>query len=236
MQLLRCTIGGRPVFVEHETPLERLAPDAEPETLACDMVYRFSQDLARLSQGVTGVALINDTCLPIVSCEYFRPDRSPKCGVRTIDRSPAVDAVATGARRFFVFGVPGALGFRFALSMNQVLEVSPALPMASLNFEHSHLAGAAVWRGGTIPVVDLAFAAKLGAIGQDTAWGRMMVVRNCANRIFAIPAAGQVRQHAVAAQVYAPDSVSLRPMRGIRGVFRFEGSPLLVPDLDALAD
>ena len=29
---------------------------------------------------------------------------------------------------------------------------------------------------------------------------------------------------------------SVRPMRGIRGIFRYEGSPLLVPDLDALVE
>ena len=234
MQLLRCSVSGQSVLVEDQAVVAALALDGAPEPLAADEVYHFSQDLTRLCQGITGVAVLRDGCLPIVSPDYFRPERSPVTSVRTITHLPPV--ATPGARRFFVFGVPGANGFQFAVSMNQVMEVARALPMAPLNFDHSHLTGVSVWRGETIPVIDLAFAARLGTIGEATPWKRMMVVRNRANRIFAIPTTGAVRQPPAASQVYAPDSVSVRPMRGIRGVFRFEGSPLLVPDLDALVD
>lgn len=234
MQLLRCSIGGKSVLVDDDALLRRVAPGVKPEALEADHVYHFSQDLTRLGQGVMGVALVNDTCLPIVSEDYFRAGRVSIASVRTIDRGVAAHASAAGARRFFIFGVPGAAGFQFAVSMNQVLEVAPALPLASLNFAHSHFAGVTVWRGDTVPVIDLAFAARLGVLVNG--WTRLMIVRNRANRIFAIPAMGQVRQPASASQVYAPDSGSVRPMRGIRGIFRFESSPLLVPDLDALVD
>ena len=109
-------------------------------------------------------------CLPVVSADYFRTDRAPAYGVRTIDRSRLTTLPEhAGARRFFVFGVPGAPGLQFALSMTQVLEVSRPLPVAPLNFEYSHFAAVAVWRGETIPVIDLAFAARLGAMRQE-AW------------------------------------------------------------------
>lgn len=236
MQLLRCHMGGKAVLVEDSTIVQDLALERVPEPLVAEEVYHFSHDLLRLSQGVTGVAVVDNACLPIVSPEYFRPDRTAASPVRTVDRSGPLPVASPGARRFFVFGAPGALGFQFALSMNQVLEVSRGLPMAPLGFAYSHYAGVAVWRGETIPVVDLAFAAKLGAIRGDAAVERMLIVRNQMNRIFAIAATGQVRQPVASSHVYAPDSVSVRPMRGIRGVFRYEGSPLLVPDLDALVD
>ncbi len=233
MQLLRCAVDGKQVLVDDEALLQRVAPGVEPEGFEADDVHHFSQELTFLGQGVMGVALFDGVCLPIVGEGYFREGRSPVAGVRTIDRV-AVEA-APGARRFFVFGIPGAAGFQFAVSLNQVLEVSPALPVASLNFEHSHLAGVTVWRGETVPVIDLAFVARLGVM--DTGWSRLMIVRNRMNRIFAIPATGHVRQPTDAAgRVYAPDSISVRPMRGIRGIFRYEGSPLLVPDLDGLVD
>lgn len=236
MQLLRCTIGDQSVLVEQESFVEQLPLTGEPEPIAADQVYHFSKDLTHLCQGITGLAVLDNACLPIVSLEYFQPERAPTFGVRAIDRSTPVAPAAAGPRRFFVFNVPGAIGFQFALSMSQVLEVTRALPMAPLNFGYSHYVGVAVWRGETIPVVDLAFAAKVGAIRSDTPWGRSIIVRNQANKIFAIAARGQVRQPSAAAQVHAPDSVSVRSMRGVRGVFRFEGSPLLVPDLDALVE
>ena len=236
VRLLRCVIGEQSVVLENEALVEELRLDQQPEVLEADDVYHFSQELARLGQGITGIALAGNFCLPVVSAQYFQSPRSAAAGVKTINRSGAVAVAPAGPRRFFVFNVPGALGFQFALSMNQVLEVARALPMASLHFEDSHYAGVAVWRGETIPLIDLAFAAKLGSIRQDTRLGRMMIVRNRANRIFALALNGPVRQPSAAAQVYAPDSVSVRPMRGIRGVFRFEGSPLLVPDLDALVE
>ncbi|HEY3739285.1 MAG TPA: chemotaxis protein CheW [Bryobacteraceae bacterium] len=237
VHLLRGVVGGQAVLLEDRAIAETTAFDAGPDPLelAPASVFQFQENLAHLCQGVTGLALVDDACLPIVSAGYFRTDRAPAAGVHTIDRSHVTQPENAGARRFFVFGVPGAAGFQFALSMAQVLEVSRPLPVAPLNFEYSHFAGAAVWRGETIPVIDLAFAARLGAMRRETC-SRMVIVRNRNNRIFTIPASGTVRQPGVPSQVYAPDSVSVRPMRGIRGVFRFEGSPLLVPDLDALLD
>jgi chemotaxis signal transduction protein len=231
-QMWRSKAGGQDLLMEDLDI--GLTFDGEPERVEAE-VYRFTGDMARLGQGVSGVGMVNGECLPIVEADYFRIDRAPAMHVRTVERASG-DAVARpGMRRFFIFGVPGATGFQFALSMNQVLEVSRVLPMADLNFQHSHFAGVTVWRGETVPVIDLALAARLGTIRGAT-WSRLMIVRNRQNRILAIAANGQVRQPSVASQVYAPDSVSMRPMRGIRGVFRFEGSPLLVPDLDALVD
>ena len=238
IHLLRGVVGGQDVLIEDPSIAETTPFDVTPSPveLPSSTVFRFSEDLVRLGQGVTGVALVDADCLPIVSPQYFRTDRAPAYGVHAIDRTRTVEAPEpVGARRFFVFSVPGASGFQFALSMTQVLEVSRPLPVAPLNFEYSHFAAAAVWRGETIPVIDLAFAARLGAMRRESC-ARMVIVRNRNNRIFTIPASGTVRQPGVASQVYAPDSVSVRPMRGIRGVFRFEGSPLLVPDLDALMD
>jgi chemotaxis signal transduction protein len=235
--LMRGVVGGQDVLIEDPAIAESAPFDVAPQPLelSADAVFRFSDDLKRLGQGVGGVALVAASCVPIVTGDYFRTDRAPAYGVRTIDRSRRVVPEQTGGRRFFVFGIPGAAGFQFAVSMTQVLEVSRALPMAPLAFEYSHFAGIAVWRGETIPVIDLAFAARLGAMRQE-AWTRMVIVRNRNNRIFTIPTSGPVRQPGAASHVYTPDSVSVRPMRGIRGVFRFEGSPLLVPDLDALID
>lgn len=234
MQLLRCIMGGQAVLVENETVVEGISLESDLERLNAEQVVRFSEELLRLGQGVTGVGLVNSECLLIVTRDYFCAGRAPASGVKTIDRSPLASSVQSGARRFFVFGVPGALGFQFAVSMNQVLEVVRALPVAPLNFDHSHLAAVAVWRGEAIPVIDLPFAAKLGSLSPSSTWSRIMIVRNRANRVFAIPATAQVRQPAAASQVFAADSGSVRPMRGIRGVFRYEGSPLLVPDLDSL--
>lgn len=235
-QFWRCTTGGRSVLVENESVVESIPTETSTEAFTPDQVFRFSKDLTRLGQGVIGVGVADAVCLPIVTSDYFRMGRAPSYGVQTIDRSQTQPAPLTGPRRFFVFSVPGAVGFQFAVSMNQVLEVAHALPVAPLNFENSHFAGVAVWRGETIPVIDLALAAKLGTMRRDCDAGRLMVVRNAANRIMAIPSSGTVRQSSAGSQVYAPDSGSVRAMRGIRGVFRFEGSPLLVPDLDALVD
>jgi len=233
LRLWRCKTDGRDLLVEDLDG--GFTFDGDPVVLNVEeaRVFRFSADLAHLCQGVTGVALVEQDCLPIVVADYFRIDRAPATQVHTVEHSSAV--AEPHGRRFFVFGVPGAAGFQFALSMNQVLEVARALPMAPLNFDHSHFAGVTVWRGQTIPVIDLALAARLGSI-RDGELVRMMIVRNRSNKILAIAATGQVRQPSAASQVYAPDTVSVRPMRGIRGVFRFEGSPLLVPDLDALVD
>lgn len=235
-QFWRCTTGGRSVLVENESVVESIPTETSTEAFTPDQVFRFSKDLTRLGQGVIGVGVMDTVCLPIVTSDYFRMGRSPAQGVQTIDRSQTTPAPPSGPRRFFVFSVPGAVGFQFAVSMNQVLEVAHALPVAPLNFENSHFAGVAVWRGETIPVIDLALAAKLGTMRRDYEASRLMVVRNAANRIMAIRSTGTVRQSSAGSQVYAPDSGSVRPMRGIRGVFRFEGSPLLVPDLDALVD
>jgi chemotaxis signal transduction protein len=233
----RGVVGGQDVLIEDPQVAESTPFDVTPSPveLGAGAVFRFSEDLMRLGQGVTGVALVDARCVPIVTSDYFRTDRAPAYGVRTIDRSNRAASERAGARQFFVFGVPGAVGFQFAVSMTQVLEVSRALPTAPLAFEYSHFAGVAVWRGETVPVIDLAFAARLGAMRQEP-WTRMVIVRNRSNRIFTIPTSGPVRQPGAASHVYTPDSVSVRPMRGIRGVFRFEGSPLLVPDLDALID
>lgn len=235
-QLLRCTVDGRTVLTEDESAVQSFTSEVSAQALASDQIFRFSQDLLRLSEGVVGVGLVNDGCLPIVTGDYFRTGRAPAYGVKTIDRPGNSTVPTPGSRRFFVFGVPGALGFQFAVSMKQMLEVASSLPVASLNFENSHFAGVAVWRGETVPLIDLALAAKLGRMKTNEEFGRVLVVRNSANRIMAIPATGTVRQSTAGSHVYAPDSISLRPMRGIRGIFRFEGSPLLVPDLDALVD
>jgi chemotaxis signal transduction protein len=238
VQLWRGVAGGQEVLLEDPAIAQSTPLDATPQPveLNSSSIFRFTEAMARFGQGVTGVALVDEGCIPIVSSDYFRTDRAPACGVHTIERRAApTESEHAGARRFFVFGVPGAVGFQFALSLTQVLEVSRPLPMAPLNFEYSHFVGAAVWRGETIPAIDLAFAARLGSMRHEP-WTRMVIVRNRCNRIFTIPASGAVRQPGAAQQVYAPDSVSVRPMRGIRGVFRFEGRPLLVPDLDALID
>ena len=59
VQLLRCRTGGRSVLVESESTVDEVQLDGEPEALVTDQVFHFSPELARLGQGVTGVALVN---------------------------------------------------------------------------------------------------------------------------------------------------------------------------------
>ena len=218
---------GRRVRLDQRPSSEEL----EPET-----IHPFPRSLQLLAEGVESIVATEDECIPLVNAGFFEDDGSSFAAAMPVEvkRIHRDETLATaGERRFIVFCVPGTSGFQFALSMNQVLEVSRAQHVAPVKSPASHVVGVTVWRGEVIPVVDLALAARLGP-GMRTDWPRMMIVRNSSNGVIAIPANGQIWQPPASSHVYAPDSASVRPMPGIRAVFRFEGSPLLVPDLDAL--
>jgi chemotaxis signal transduction protein len=251
--VLRCHMGGKLFLVPAHLVAEvdkglitpgieltsgkRVALDRRPssEDPDPDTIYEFPKRLAMLAAGVESI-VAEDECVPLVSAAFFEdlhPVETP-LEVRRIQREETSnDPPPAGERRFIVFGVPGASGLQFALSMSQVLEVSRGQHVAALTGQASHVIGVTMWRGEIIPVVDLAVAGRLGP-GLHTEWPRMMIVRNSRNQVFAIPANGQIWQPPASSHVYAPETASVRPMNAIRAVFRFEGSPLLVPDLDAL--
>ena len=248
---LRCHIDGRPFLVDNQliaevdkglmtpgielTTGQRVRLDRRPASEEVDpgCLIDFPCNLNQLAKGVRAIVATEDECVPFVDAAYFAQTKSDPVEVRRLQREEPDLPPLSGDRRFIVFGVPGTSGFQFALSMSQILEVSRAQHIATLKGQGNHIIGVTVWRGRVIPVVDLAVAARLGP-GTRTEWPRMMIVRNCKNGVFAIPANGQIWQPPASSHVYAPDSGSVRPMPSIRGVFRFEGSPLLVPDLDAL--
>lgn len=222
-------IDGVAVAVE----ASHLLPDAQPVAVDDSGLIRFEGDLLRLGQGIEGAAQVDGgEWIPLAGPLYFSPYRSPSASIRSLEHASA-ESHPVGKRRFFLFHAPGAPEFHFALSLSQVLEVYSTLPLVSLGFPNSFVPAAAVWRGRAIPLVDLAAAVRLGNWDMEP-HQRGLVVRNSAGAAFAIPVSGSVHQPSSTAAVFAPDAVAVRQMRAVRGVFRYEGRPLLVPDLDAL--
>jgi purine-binding chemotaxis protein CheW len=136
-----------------------------------------------------------------------------------------------------VFGVggPDASDPRAGLHIAQVAEILEAPPIAPVVAAPAHVLGLTNWRGRPVPVVDL--ASRLGLGAASTRGTRIVVARTAARETFvAFPLRGAARIYKFPIACAHGDLRLRVDESATRGVFEFDGAPLIVPDVDRIAE
>ncbi|MEZ5402315.1 MAG: chemotaxis protein CheW [Bryobacteraceae bacterium] len=151
--------------------------------------------------------------------------------------TPVAAGKASGTGRILTFTLPGD-PFRGALltlavSFTQVLELTGALPMAEIPGAPEHLLGVTIWRGRTVPVVDLAYC--LGGERANAPGARLLVARAARS---AMPICFPVDETSGTVAAAALCERASEPWQArvpcVRAAFDASGVPMLVPDFDTL--
>ncbi|MGJ5813957.1 chemotaxis protein CheW [Paludibaculum fermentans] len=263
LQVLMCDRHGQSfaVGVEEIASIERdrsalyrtlLVDRATGERIAVDRVGGVTEierasicqppeRLGLAGQGLLGVVEIDGASVPLVKTAFLATSEPIRMQPALIARAtpgriaPAVEepqilvttlrlARSNTLRPEVVVGIP----------LEQVLDVSEPLPWIPLQVEGGWLRGILAWRGQTAQLVDLArcfgLEPQLGAAEE-----RLVVVRGTGRHEPIAFMASSALQRVNPSQSTAihPEDVGLRT-EAIRGVFRWTGRLLVVPDIDAL--
>lgn len=197
--------------------------------------------LGAASQGLLGLLAMEGTSVPLVTARFLAGTGAIEMQPEAVSRIPSSDLAAraetpqllisalrvaegTGPGPEVVVGIP----------LEQVLDVTEPLPWVPLSVTGGWVRGLLAWRGRTAQVVDLARCFGLEPRrGADEE--RVVIVRGTGRAeplAFMAPAALQRVSPSRSVAVPAEEA----GLRGaaIRGVFRWTGRLLVVPDFDAL--
>lgn len=143
-----------------------------------------------------------------------------------------------GGKLFHFTTVPfseSELSLRFGVSLTQVVEILDPLPVTLVPTAPSYISGVAGWREGVLPVVKLSQALGFDFPDQTTP-PRLLVVRTPqGKKLMGIPIQrdAKVQNLPLATQPFRGE-LPLQS-RFLRTICEWEGSLLLIPDLDQLA-
>jgi purine-binding chemotaxis protein CheW len=143
-----------------------------------------------------------------------------------------------GSRELIVFAIDDSAHapVRAGMHIAQVAEILEAPPIVPVVAAPAHVLGLANWRGKPVPVVDLASRVGLEA---PTSWQehRIVVARTAARETYiAFPIHGAARIYRLPIACAVGDSRLTVDEAATRGVFDFEGAPLIVPDVNRIAE
>ncbi len=177
-------------------------------------------------------------------CPQAPPTLSPSAPTTCLTAPTGAPAQATTTPQIILFSAAQKLAATspaqpiiFGLSLTQVQEVSPLLPILSVPNAPNYVFGITNWRAVPLPIIDLPTRLGLSqepvAAEQIDPKSRLLIARAPAGWV-GLPIHPQVKAFPLPIpyqRLQQPLSVE---QEFVLGVFDLEGSPLVIPDLEAM--